>query len=45
MVLLLVIWELEIINHERISWTKNILKQNQNPNYQEYLNDVINIEI
>lgn len=39
------VWELEIINHERISWTNNVLKQFQNPKYQKYLNDVINTEI
>lgn len=39
------VWELEIINHERISWTNNILKQIVNPNYDKYLNDVINKEI
>lgn len=39
------IWELEIINHERISWITNILKQHISPNYKYYLNDVINTEI
>lgn len=39
------IWELEIINHERISWTKNILKQNTKPQYRAYLNDIISVEI
>lgn len=39
------IWELEIINHERISWTNNILKKAPNPNFENYLEDVINIEI
>ena len=39
------VWELEIINHERISWTNNILKQVVNPNYDNYLSDVINTEI
>ena len=38
------VWELEVINHERISWTTNILKPNQ-PDYYKYLNDVINIEL
>lgn len=38
------IWELEIINHERISWTSNILKEHK-PNYEKYLNDTIDIEI
>ncbi|MEL6864231.1 MAG: hypothetical protein AAFP19_07430 [Bacteroidota bacterium] len=36
------IWELEVINHERISWTYNILKQAPQPNYPAYLNDVYN---
>ena len=39
------VWELEVINHERISWTKNILKQISEPNYKNYLNDVINIKL
>jgi len=36
------IWELEIINHERISWIYNILKQESKPNFQAYLKDVYN---
>ena len=39
------IWELEIINHERISWIKNVLKQIPNPHFKEYLNDTISIEL
>lgn len=39
------IWELEIINHERISWTNNILKQNSNSNFEKYLGDTIDREI
>jgi hypothetical protein len=39
------IWELEIINHERISWTNNILKNETKPLFKNYLNDVINMEI
>ena len=39
------VWELEVINHERISWTNNVLKQMSNPNYQKYLEDVIIKEI
>jgi len=35
------IWELEIINHERISWTNNILKA-ASPHFENYLSDVIN---
>lgn len=36
------IWELEVINHERISWMDNILKQAANPNFEAYLEDVYN---
>ena len=39
------VWELEIINHERISWLNNILKKEPKPNFKKYLEDVINIEI
>jgi hypothetical protein len=39
------VWELEIINHERTSWTKNILKKAAKPEYGNYLKEVINIEI
>jgi len=39
------IWELEIINHERISWTNNILKKEPYPKYENYLKDVISKEI
>lgn len=38
------VWELEIINNERISWTSNILKASE-PDYATYLNDVINLEL
>jgi len=33
------VWELEVINHERNSWIKHILKKSENPDYQSYLND------
>lgn len=39
------VWELEIINHERISWIENVLKQGSNPKFEDYLNDTICIEI
>lgn len=39
------VWELEIINHERISWTRNVLKQIAKPQYDAYLNDTISLEI
>ncbi|WP_431158980.1 hypothetical protein [Winogradskyella poriferorum] len=31
------IWELEVINFERLAWTKHILKSSPNPNYKAYL--------
>lgn len=36
------VWEMEIINHERVSWMKNVLKQAPNPNYKSYLADNYN---
>lgn len=36
------VWEHEIINHERISWKKHILKNPKNPDYSGYLNDTFN---
>ncbi len=36
------VWELDIINHERISWRDNVLKQASDPDYQGYLKDVYN---
>jgi hypothetical protein len=32
------IWELEIINHERLSWINQVLKKPKIPDFQEYLN-------
>lgn len=39
------IWELEIINYERISWIKNVLKKAPNPDYKTYLEDSITCEL
>lgn len=39
------IWELEVIDHERRSWIKNILKKPDLPDYEEYLNDNYNGKI
>lgn len=36
------IWELEVINFERLSWIKHILKQHENPDFTSYLEDHIN---
>lgn len=39
------IWELEVINHERISWTNNVLKKVSKSHYNDYLNDTISLEV
>ena len=39
------IWELEIINHERLSWMSHVLKQYENPDYESYLTHTIDCEI
>ena len=39
------VWELEIIHHEKVSWTNNILKQADKPNFDAYVKDVINTEV
>src|SRR5690606_14195760 len=36
------IWELEVINHETISWIKNILKHPSKPKFDEHVKDIIN---
>ncbi|MEL6391314.1 MAG: hypothetical protein AAFR97_01090 [Bacteroidota bacterium] len=33
------IWEMEVINHERIVWTEQVLKKDE-PDYRAYLNTV-----
>ncbi|MEM8584816.1 MAG: hypothetical protein AAGF87_11130, partial [Bacteroidota bacterium] len=33
------IWEMEVINHERIAWTEQVLKKSE-PDYQTYLNSI-----
>ena len=39
------IWELEVINYERLSWMKHVLKQPSDPDYKTYLNDTIRLEL
>lgn len=43
--LLACVWELEVINYERVSWLNNTLRKMPNPDYKSYLNDVINTTI
>lgn len=38
------IWELEIMNHERLSWITHVLKPNE-PDYKSYLYDTINTKV
>jgi len=35
------VWEMEVINHERVSWTEHVLK-NSKPNFEKYLKDQFN---
>ncbi len=39
------VWELEVMYHEGKSWTQNVLKQPNQPDFESYLKDVINTEI
>jgi hypothetical protein len=39
------VWEFEVINHERVSWTNNVLKKHLHPNFEHYLNDVFDKEL
>ena len=39
------IWELEVINHERIAWTDHILKKTPNPNFKMYLNTTFSVSL
>ncbi len=36
------VWELEVINHERVAWTNHILKKAPQPDYKTYLNTTFN---
>ncbi len=38
------VWELAVINHERIAWTHHILKKPE-PDYESLLADVLNADI
>ena len=37
------IWELEIINHERLSWINQVLKKPKNTDFQEYLDATFSV--
>ncbi|MFP4846967.1 hypothetical protein [Winogradskyella sp. PE311] len=39
------VWELEIINRERLAWTNLILKQNLQPNFKTYLNTTFQMRL
>lgn len=36
------VWELEVINNERLAWTEHILKKAHQPDYKRYLNTTFN---
>jgi hypothetical protein len=39
------VWELAVLWHERNAWVKHVLMQNENPDYQGYLKDQLNIDL
>ena len=39
------VWELEVINHERISWLNHVLKQSPQSQFENYLKDTITLEL
>ncbi|NNC95404.1 MAG: hypothetical protein HKN92_07565 [Chitinophagales bacterium] len=39
------IWELEVINHERLAWIEHVLKQAEQPDYTSYMKEVYNGEL
>ncbi len=38
------VWELEVINFERIAWVEHILKKAANPDFERYLNEHSNTD-
>lgn len=36
------VWELEIMNHERLSWLEHYLKKAPNPDFEAYMGEVYN---
>jgi hypothetical protein len=39
------IWELEVIDFERKVWLKHLVKNNNNPYYDKYLEENLNIKL
>ncbi|HAS46996.1 MAG TPA: hypothetical protein DCS93_41315 [Microscillaceae bacterium] len=39
------VWELEVINHERISWLNHVLKPSPQSQFENYLQDTITLEL
>ncbi|OJJ14447.1 hypothetical protein BKI52_42455 [marine bacterium AO1-C] len=39
------VWELEVINYERMSWLTHVLKQPTEPSFENYLKDTITTEL
>ncbi len=39
------VWELEVIYHEKKSWTKNVLKKLPDADYDNYILDTLNTEV
>lgn len=39
------VWEMDVINHERLAWLEHVIKKMPFPKIEEYLKDIINSEI
>ncbi len=39
------VWELEVMNHERLAWLHHVLKQPHEPLFENYLKDTITVEL
>lgn len=39
------VWELEVINFERLAWLETVLKHSTRPDLEAYLNAVVNVDL
>ncbi len=39
------VWEMAVLWHERNAWVKHVLMNNENPDFEGYLNEQLNTEI
>ena len=43
--LMMCVWEMEILQHDRSAWIKHILLKNENPDFNAYLNEQLTMTI